>query len=96
MKDEMYILLFKPIFHKNIFMIFKWITMLFSLSRYNHIARYDNNLVREMKGRGYQEISLDKCLKESNAIVHAYKVIVPIDKKKAIIYNNNMIKRQCI
>lgn len=64
--------------------------MLFSRSKYNHIARYDNSLVREMKGHGYQEVSLMDCLEESKAKIHAYKVIAPIDEKKAASYNKRM------
>lgn len=87
----MYILLFKPIKHQNIFMIFRWIIMLFSWSKYSHMARYDNGLVREMRGKGYQEITLKESLATSKSRIHAYKVIKPIDEKKADAYNKKMI-----
>ena len=86
----MYILLFKPIKHQNVFMIFRWIIMLFSWSKYSHMARYDSELVREMRGEGYQEISLKQSLATSKSRIHAYKVIKPIDEKKAKAYNKKM------
>ena len=65
--------------------------MLFSRSRYSHMARYDNGLVREMRGNGYQEIILQESLSTSKSRIHAFKVIKPIDKKKANEYNKKMV-----
>ena len=78
----MYILLFKPIAHKNIPLIFKWITMLFSWSKYNHSAIFYNNKVYEMKGHGFQAISLKQCLKESKSKIHAFEFIGKFDDEK--------------
>jgi len=78
----MYILLFKPIPKKNIFLILKWIIMLFSWSKYNHAGVYFENKVCEMKGHGFQEIDLKKCLEESKSKIHAYKFIKEFDERK--------------
>ena len=90
----MYILLFKPIKRKlplnPIRTIAILITMIFSRSKYYHMARYDNKIVREMKFKGYREITLEECLKDSNAKIHAYKVIKPIDEKILKAHNKKM------
>ncbi len=78
----MYILLFKPIIRKNIPMLFKWVTMLFTWSKYNHMAIFYKGMVYEMKGHGFQDIDLKKCLKESASIIHAYKFIREFDENK--------------
>jgi hypothetical protein len=78
----MYILLFKPIIHKNIFKPLKWVIMLFTLSKYNHMAMFFEDKVCEFKGHGFQEIDLKECLKESKSKIHAYKFTASFDERK--------------
>ena len=90
----MHILLFKPIIHKNIFMVFKWVTMLFSWSKYNHIAYFYNGKAREAKGKGYRELKLAECIEQSGSVIHAFKFLKPIDKKKLQAFHKKMIGKK--
>ncbi len=96
----MYIVFFKPIFTIKHFITYplKWVIMLFSQSKFNHVAHTleKNGLtyIAESKGKGYRHITLEESLKKSNSVLYAFKVKKKFNKENLEKFEKSMFNKK--